>query len=240
MSVHLQREMEKLQELVLRLCGTVEDQVSRALRAFEQQDEQGARQVIAADEDVDQAEVRLEEEALKMLALYQPVAIDLRRIVAFIKINSDLERIADYAVNVAKRQLELGGRASYPAEFQFADMVTAVNRQLRRSVAALVQLDSDMAWDVILQDEPIDKLNRDMARRAEARLRSEPDLAPTMLQIYSVSRSLERIGDHAVNIAEDVLYLITGQIVRHTHKAWRKAQRAALAAGTDPIPPPTS
>lgn len=229
MSLHLEREMNKLQNAMLLLCGTVEKSVAQALRALEQQDETIARQVIAEDNVIDQMEVRIEEEGLKILALHQPVAIDLRRIIAIMKINNDLERIGDYAVSIAKRQLELSGHPGYPAEFRFDTMVQRVNQQLHRSVDALVKLDKELAWQVIEEDKEIDRINREIVQRAESAIAADATQAAMMLQIFSVSRSLERIGDHAANIAEDVLYLITGEIVRHEHKEARKAQRAKQA-----------
>lgn len=226
MSLHLEREMGKLQEAVLQLCGTVEKSVSMALKALEQQDEAAARRVIEEDNTIDQIEVRIEEEGLKILALHQPVAIDLRRIVAVLKINNDLERIGDYASSIAKRQLELSGRPDYPDAFRFEKMVEKVNSQLHKSVDALVKLDKELAWQVILEDKEIDRMNKDILQRAEQAMLQDITQVAVMLQIFSVSRSLERIGDHAANIAEDVLYLITGEIVRHEHKEARQAMEA--------------
>lgn len=218
MSLLLEREMNNLQDGILQLCGTVEKSVELAMRALEQQDATAARQVIEDDRVIDQMEVRIEEEGLKILALHQPVAIDLRRIIAILKINNDLERIGDYAVSIAKRQLEIREFITYPDEFRFDAMVQQVNRQLHASVDALVKLDKTLAREVIGGDKAIDNMNRQIVERAEATLAKDATLAPLMLQIFSVSRSLERIGDHAVNIAEDVLYLITGEIVRHEQK----------------------
>ncbi|MFU8780369.1 MAG: phosphate signaling complex protein PhoU [Kiritimatiellia bacterium] len=222
MALHLERELNRLQGSILELCGAVEDSVAKSLRALEQQDEILARQVIEDDNAIDQMEVRIEEEGLKILALHQPVAVDLRRIVAILKINNDLERIGDYAVNIAKRQLELSGRPAYPQEFRFDAMCAAINRQLRDSVDALVQMNADLARKVIEDDREIDRMNRGIVERLEQALSAGNMLAPVMLQIFSVSRSLERIGDHATNMAEDVLYLVTGEIVRHEKSAFRK------------------
>ena len=222
MALHLERELDQLQGNILALCGAVEESVAKSLRALEQQDEVLARQVIEEDDAIDHMEVRIEEEGLKILALHQPVAVDLRRIIAILKINNDLERIGDYAVNIAKRQLELSGRPAYPQEFRFDAMCATVNRQLRDSVDALVQMDADLARKVIADDREIDRMNRDIVQRLEQALTAGTMLAPVMLQIFSVSRSLERIGDHATNMAEDVLYLVTGEIVRHEKSLSRK------------------
>lgn len=217
MSLHLEREMNKLQEKILKLCGAVELIVSKVLQAMEQRDEESALAAIKEDNLIDQMEVRIEEECLKILALHQPVATDLRKIVSILKITNDLERIADYAVNIARRQLEVPGRPVFPKAFQFATMVHQVNRQLSRSVNALVQMDAELAWSVMREDDSIDRMHRDTVQRTIEVLSSDPSQALVMMQIFSVSRSLERIGDHAVNIAEDVVYMITGEIVRHEH-----------------------
>jgi len=218
MSLHFEREMTKLQDRVLRLCGAVETIVSQTLKATEQQNEAAALAVIGDDALIDQMEVHIEEEGLKILALHQPVAKDLRKIMAVLKITNDLERIADYAVNIARRQLELQGRRMFPKAFEFSTMVYHVNRQLGRSVNALVQMDTELAWSVIRDDDQIDQMHRDTVLRTIEVLSRDPSQALVMMQVFSVSRSLERIGDHAVNIAEDVVYMITGEIVRHEHK----------------------
>ena len=219
MALHLEREMKKLQDNILQLCGAVEASVSKALQALEQQDDVLARQVIEDDTNIDLMEVRIEEEGLKILALHQPVAVDLRRIVAVLKINNDLERIGDYAVNIAKRQLELSGRPAYPQEFKLDTMCLRVNQLLRDSVDALIDMRADKARAVIEADREIDRMNREIVKRLEDILVAGGQMAPVMLQVFSVARSLERIGDHATNIAEDVIYMITGEIARHEQKA---------------------
>ena len=219
MALHLEREMKKLQDNILQLCGAVEKSVSKSLQALEQQDDVLARQVIADDTSIDMMEVRIEEEGLKILALHQPVAMDLRRITAIMKINNDLERIGDYAVNIAKRQLELSGRPSYPQEFHLEKMCLQVNQLLHDSVDSLIQMSVETARKVIQSDGEIDRMNREMVQRIETMLIAGGPSAPVMLQIFSVARSLERIGDHATNIAEDVIYMITGEIARHEQKA---------------------
>lgn len=218
MALHLERELNKLQDFVLQLCGAVEKSVSKSLQALEQQDDVLARQVIEDDTKIDMMEVRIEEEGLKILALHQPVAVDLRRIIAILKINNDLERIGDYAVNIATRQLELSGRPAYPQEFRFDSMCLLVNQQLHDSVDALIQMDVATARKVIKEDREIDRMYRDIVQRLESNLTAGGITASVMLQVFSVARSLERIGDHATNIAEDVLYMITGEIARHEQK----------------------
>ena len=215
MALHLERELKKLQDNILELCGAVETSVSKALQALEQQDDVLARQVIDDDTSIDLMEVRIEEEVLKILALHQPVAVDLRRIIAILKINNDLERIGDYAVNIAKRQLELSGHPAYPKEFRFDKVCKLVNQQLRDSVDALIQMSTETARKVIESDREIDRFHRDIVQRLESTVVAGDLIVPVMLQVFSVSRSMERIGDHATNIAEDVIYMITGEIARH-------------------------
>lgn len=218
MALHLERELKKLQDNILQLSGAVEASVSKALQALEQQDDVLARQVIDDDTHIDLMEVRIEEEGLKILALHQPVAVDLRRIIAILKINNDMERIGDYAVNIAKRQLALSGRPAYPKEFRFEKECRLVNQQLRDSVQALIQMSTGIARKVIESDREIDRIHRNIVQRLENTVVAGELTVPVMLQVFSVTNSLERIGDHATNIAEDVIYMITGEIARHEGK----------------------
>jgi phosphate transport system protein len=214
MSKHLQVEIDRLHDSLMILCAKVEKRLEEATKAVEEGDRNLARKIVDSDMEIDRLEVDIEEEGLKILALHQPVAVDLRVIVAAIKITNDLERIGDLARNMAKRGLSMKGSASgrLPGVSTMADQVAM---QLRLSIDALVQLDVAVAESVIAGDEAIDAMNRDLQERGEAAILKFPDEAHDIMQLVSVARSLERIGDHATNIAEDVIYLVTGDIVRH-------------------------
>jgi phosphate transport system protein len=216
MSEHLMRAIDKLKSKLLQLCGAVEDRLFRAVQALRNMDAKAAREVIEGDTVIDNMEIDVEEECLKILALHQPVAIDLRFIITALKINNDLERIGDLAVNIAERCESLARHADrVEVPFDFETMAEKTRAMVRGSIDALIRMDVAVAHKVILADEDVDGLNRDMLEKAGSMLEQSPEQASDMIQFLSVSRQLERIGDHATNIAEDVIYMVQGRIVRH-------------------------
>ncbi|MEN6497810.1 MAG: phosphate signaling complex protein PhoU [Thermoguttaceae bacterium] len=215
MSVHLQKAIEKLKKDLLSLCAMVEEQVQRSLRALLERDEDLARQVEQRDVEIDQREVEVEEECLKTLALHQPVAGDLRFIVASLKINNDLERIGDLAVNVARKAVSFASQLPMEIPFNLAGMGEKTQEMLRDSLDALVNLDPKLANNVCARDDEVDRMKRAIRVRAEEMMRAEPDHVSPLLTLLAVSRNLERIADHATNIAEDVIYMVEGKIIRH-------------------------
>ncbi len=223
MSHLLQKEISTLQDLIIRICADVEKSLSLAISSLVERDAERARQVITLDDEIDQMEVETEEHCLKVLALHQPVAFDLRFIVAILKINNDLERIGDLAVNIAQRALFLADRAPYPAEFDFSSMATITAEMLRKSVDALVRMDAGIAREVLQKDDEVDRINSDIFKMVESRIKAGDDNVAELINLLSVSRHLERIADHATNIAEDVIYIAKGTIVRHSEEAHRKA-----------------
>lgn len=217
MSVHLHKAIESLKKRILALSALVEDRVINAIKAVEAQDAQLAQQVIDGDTEIDAAEVEVEEECLKILALHQPVATDLRFIVAVLKINNDLERIGDLAVNMASRARKLAEIKTPPkVRVDFQGGQNRVREMLRRSLESLVNLDEKMATWVCTADEEIDNVNRSVFKQVSDGIKQHPEDADRLIMLLSVSRNLERIGDHTTNIAEDVLYMVRGEIVRHT------------------------
>lgn len=215
MPKHLQREIENLKKKILSLGARVETTVHDAMRSIETRDAALARKIIEEDIQIDQTEVEVEEECLKILALYQPVAIDLRFIVAVLKINNDLERIGDLAVNIAERSSYLAGQPEVNVSFDFAQMSEKTEAMLNKSLDALVNLSSQLAHEVCMSDDAIDNMNRQAYLRVQEAIRKHPDQMSSLIHLLSVSRHLERIADHATNIAEDVIYMIDGEIVRH-------------------------
>jgi phosphate transport system protein len=215
---HLQREIEKLKRKILALGALVEENLRLAVQAIETRDVTKARKVIATDMEIDENEVEVEEECLKLLALYQPVARDLRFIVAVVKINSELERIGDLAVSISERSLFLATQKPLDVPFDFTDMSENVKRMLKTSLDALVNMDSAAASRVIGEDDAIDTINRGMYQTIQQAIRKRPERVECLLHLWSVSRHLERIADHATNIAEDVIYMAQGNIVRHQDK----------------------
>ena len=222
MAVHLQRELGSLKNRMLSLCALVEDDVRQAVQAVDRREPALARQVIERDLQVDHEEVSIEEECLKLLALHQPVANDLRFIVAVLKLNNDLERIADLAVNIAERALFLSSQTPLDIPYDFSAIAAKTQAMLRQSIDALINRDADLARKVGLADDEVDAINREAFNRVTSMIKSHPDDLDSLIALLSVSRYLERIADHASNIAEDVIYLIEGRIVRHQHKALPK------------------
>lgn len=213
--IHLQKEIEKLKRMILALSAVIEEDVQKAVRSFEKREVGLAKAVIGGDMDIDQKEVEVEEECLKILALYQPVAIDLRYIVAVLKINNDLERIGDLAVNIAERATFMARMDRIEAPFNITEMTQKAQAMLRKSLDAFVNMDADLAADVCSADDEIDDLNRQVYRIIGEKMRESPERFDAFVQYLSISRYIERIADHATNIAEDVIYMIKGEIVRH-------------------------
>lgn len=222
MSKHLEREIENLKKRVLALSATVEDNVYKAVRALTERNSSLAEEVIASDDrDIDQTEIEIEEECLKVLALHQPVAGDLRFIVAILKINSDLERMGDLAVNIAERAAFLASRARVLIPLDLALMAEKTKEMVRRSLDALVNRDSGLAREVLVADDEVDAMNREMYIRIQDAIRRNPEELESLIHLLSCSRHLERIADHATNVAEDVVYMVEGVIVRHHAEDYR-------------------
>jgi phosphate transport system protein len=230
MSKHWERDLLNLQRDILTLAAAVEGAVHLGVRALRERDLELARRVVAGDAAIDQEENRVEDECLKMLALHQPVAGDLRRIIAALKINTDLERMADLAVNIAERVLLLAGAPRPDVAEPLQRMADLTTVMVRRSLDAFVNLDAPLARQVIRLDDEADRYNREIIDDLVRFMRGSGDLVVSGLALFSVVRQLERIADHATNIAEDVIYLIEGEIVRHQ-------PAAAVPPDAPPQPP---
>ena len=216
MSMHLQRQTDRLKKAILRLSALVEEASQGAIRAVQLRDVPLAKQIIAADDQIDLMEIDVEEECLHTLALYQPVAFDLRFVVAVLKINNDLERIADLAVNVAEQAVFLAEESSREAPpFDLADMTRLVQWMIKSSLDALVNIDTGLAEEVRRTDDQVDALHAQAYAAIEKGMQASPERIAVLIHYLSISRQLERMADHAVNIAEDVLYMARGDILRH-------------------------
>lgn len=221
MTRHMDREITRLKKKILSLSAMVEGSVQRAVQALADRNAVLAEEVINGDVDIDQMEVEVEEECLKCLALYQPVAIDLRFVIAILKINNDLERIGDEAVNIAERVVFLARQERTTITFDFPLMSEKTQAMLRKSLDALVNMDSHLAHQVGHADDEVDELNRQMYEHVQEAIRREPDKVDSLIHLLSISRHLERIADYATNIAEDVIYMIEGEIIRHKAEAYQ-------------------
>ena len=217
MSKPLQRSLQRLKRSLLSLATVVEEQCRDALRAFHSGDEQLAEIVIERDNEVDLMEVDIEEDCLKLLALYQPVAFDLRFVVAVLKINNDLERIGDLALNIAERAAALSNKKLPDNSTQLTEMGEVVVAMVKRCIDALINKDIELARQILAMDIKVDELHREHFGAIKESIIQHPTHALDFIQLLSISRYLERIGDQTTNIAEDIIYLVEGEIVRHRH-----------------------
>lgn len=215
MSVVFMNEVEKLKKQILSLSSQVEESLILSVKALLTRDEELAQQVIRGDFDVDEVEVAVEEEALKILALYQPVATDLRFLTAVLKINNDLERIGDLATNIAKRAVKMSRESALAIPDELGQAAIRTRDMVHDSLNAFVSFDVETAKTVCASDDEVDLLCKQVRRFVEEQIRQNPDRAGYYLDMLLASRNIERIGDHATNIAEDVVYLVEGSIVRH-------------------------
>ena len=209
-------ELKNLNKKLLSLCAQVEERVRRAASIIKEYDEEIARSLILTDYEIDEQEVEIEEDCLKILALHQPVASDLRFIITVIKINNELERIGDYAVNIALRAQEINRSPSKEllGEIDFTDMTETVTKMLKDSLDALINRDASMARQVFVMDEKVDAYRDYVYRIIKDLLREEIEDPAGLLDTYLLARHLERVGDRTTNIAEDTIYLVDGVVAR--------------------------
>lgn len=219
MSKHLQRDLDNLQRDLLALAASVEEALHKSIRALQERDGAIAQQVIDGDSQIDEEENHIEEECLKLLALHQPVARDLRRIAAALKINAELERMADLAEDIAERALHLSRLSAIPIPTRLQRMTDLTTTMVRQSLDAFVNLDAREARRVCRLDDEVDRHNNDIIKELIDLMRQSPEMVEPGLSLFSATRHLERIADHATNIAEDVVYLVEGNIIRHHPEA---------------------
>ena len=219
MSKHLERDLSSLQRDLMTLASSVEAAIHKAIKSLEARDQDVAKQVIEGDQEIDENENHVEEECLKMLALHQPVAVDLRRITAALKINAELERMGDLAEDLAERAIHLSQLPTVPLPAKLQRMTDLTTSMVRQSLDAFVRLDAKLARLVCRLDDEVDLYNSEIIDELVRMMRSSPDAVEAGLSLFSATRHLERIADHATNIAEDVVYLVEGEIIRHRPRA---------------------
>ncbi len=215
MSIHLQKDLEHLDKELLILSSMVEDATNRAMLALVDRRLDLARQVMREDDRINHREVLIEEECLKMLALHQPVAADLRFIVAVLKVNNDLERMGDLAVNIAERAAYLTTQEPLQVSLDFPKMAEGVRDMVRKSLDALSNMNPRLARHVLSMDDEIDEANRKMFDILQELMHRDPSTIERAVHLLSASRYLERIADLATNIAQDVVYMSEGRLIRH-------------------------
>lgn len=217
--MRLRRKCELLKENLISLAVTVEESFRSAIAAIRSRDKELAASVIEGDREIDRIEIEIEETCLEILALHQPVALDLRLITGALQIINQLERIGDLAVNIAQAAVILASESplDIPGEYYF--MAQRVENMLKKAIKSFVNEDEDVAFEVLADDDEVDMMKHKLHRNFEDRVNVELNRRHALTQLFLVSRHLERIADHSTNIAEDVIYMITGEIVRHGHGA---------------------
>lgn len=215
MNKHFHIELRKIKKMLLSLGEMVEERFLRAIQAVVTNDSELAKKIIANDHKIDEMEVELEEECLKVMALYQPVAVDLRFLVGVIKINNDLERIGDEAKNIAQRLEIITKQEDYDHIFDYSVMAKKTENMLKKSLEAFINLDIDLAFSILPLDDEVDKIKRTAYDKIKEAMAEHPDHIGYLINLLLISRHLERIADHATNIAEDVVYMVEGEIIRH-------------------------
>lgn len=219
MSKHLERGLMELREELLLLFGLVEQMIDLAVRSLVERRPDFASRVVANDKVVNEREVKLEEECLKLLALHQPVATDLREVIAVVKMNSEIEQMADLACNIAERAVSLDHYPLFTVPEELNDMVHEAISMVRRALDAFVSGDAEIARQVIRDDDVVDALNRIIIEQLQNLMHESSEHIAPAVHCFSASRNIERVADLATHLAEDTIYLIEGEIVRHKYGA---------------------
>jgi phosphate transport system protein len=216
MQRHFHEELEALKQTLLAMGGLVEDQIRRVMRALTERNDALAQEVIDRDRQVNAYDVEVDETCVNLLALHQPAAGDLRFITTAMKIVTDLERIGDQAVNIAQRALELNQEPQLKPYIDLPRMAERAQAMVKDSLDAFVSRDTDLARRVCGADTEVDALKEQIFRELLTFMMADPRAIPRAIRLILISRFLERVADHATNIAEMVIYLVEGKMVRHT------------------------
>lgn len=215
MTKHLQRDITALRKSILTLGTLVEEVTDKSIRSIKSADDELMADVLAREEKINDMEVDIEEECLKILALHQPVAIDLRFIIVVLKVNNDLERMGDQAVNIIDRIKFLADKPPLPNEIDFVAMGEAARKMVKLSLEALVNQDVALARRVVEMDDELDDLHANTYLIIQEAMKADPNIINTAVSSLTISSNLERIGDLCTNIAEEVIFMEDGEIVRH-------------------------
>jgi len=215
MTIHFVREMEHLHRSILAMGSSVEELINDAVGGLTHGRSELAQEVSGRDREVDEWDIRIEEECLKILALYHPVANDLRRVTVVMKITAELERVADLAVSIAERSAGIAQYGEFPMPGRLSEMTREALSMLHDSIDAFVEQNAVAARKVCQRDGHVDDLNSRLIEEVVDVMKRRPELIEPGLHLFSVIRHVERVADHATNIAEDVVYLVEGAIIRH-------------------------
>ncbi len=216
---HFERQLYELRKRLLEMGGLVESAIYRSVLSLVEKDEKQAQEVLQNESRINQMEIEIDDLATGLLALQQPMATDLRFITAAIKINNDLERMGDHAVNIAERSLSLMHEPAIMPLIDIPHMAELVESMVRQSLDSFVEKDADLARSVLVSDDAVDELRDSIYNELVAHMQRDPSSIRQCVDLMFVARNLERIADHATNIAEDVVFLVDGVDVRHHAEA---------------------
>src|SRR5204863_2438768 len=212
---HFQEELDQLKRRLLEMGGLAEEHVRQAIKGLVERDQALTDRVLSGDEPLNALHIEIDNRCFTLLALHQPMAADLRTIVAAVKINTDLERVGDLAVNIAEAARRYVPQETVPRLVDIPQMARIAQSMLRDALDAFVRLDAGLAQDVLNEDDKLDALKTQIFRELLTYMLQDPSIIEPALDLILVSRHLERIGDHATNIAEDVIFIVSAKDVRH-------------------------
>lgn len=212
---HFQEELEVLKARLLEMGGLAEDRVRLAVRALVERDLALVERVLIGDDSINRLHIEIDDRCFKLLALHQPMAVDLRAIVSAVKINTDLERVGDLAINIAEAAERYLRHPPVKELIDIPHMADLAQRMLRHALDAFVRRDLDLAEDVLDRDDELDELKTQVFRELVGHMTRDPSTIEPALDLVLISRHLERIGDHATNVAEDVIFMVSARDVRH-------------------------
>jgi phosphate transport system protein len=210
-----EEELKKLREEILYMGGMVEDQIQKAIKSLVDRDSSLADVIIERDHEVNRLDVEIDDRCIRLLALHQPAGRDLRFITTGLKITTDLERIGDMAVNICERALELNLEPQLKPYIDIPRMARIAQRMIRESLDAFVREDTELALKVCKDDEEVDQLNSQIFREVVTFMIDDSGTINRAIKISSISKYIERIADHATNIAEMVIFMVKGKSIRH-------------------------
>ena len=215
MRVKFHQSLDELKEKLLVMAGMAEQAIQRSIEAYRTRDLSICELVFRAEPSINRLEREIDQMALDLLAMEQPMAIDLRFILSVIRINADLERVGDQAVNIAVRVREMGAFANIELPVDIPKLASLSSAMVRKALQAFIEADADLAQSVLKMDDEVDEMNDAAFYALSSLIKERPELTPQSLNALIISRNLERVGDHATNVAEDVIFWVRGADVRH-------------------------
>jgi phosphate transport system protein len=216
--IKFQQSLDDLKEHLLVMAGMAEQAIQRSIEAYRSRDLSICELVFRAEPSINRLEREIDQMALDLLAMEQPMAIDLRFILSVIRINADLERVGDQAVNIAVRVREMGAFANIDLPVDIPKLASLASAMVRKALQAFIEADAELAQSVLQMDDQVDEMNDAAFYSLSTLIKERPELTPQSLNALIISRNLERVGDHATNIAEDVIFWVRGADVRHNSR----------------------